>query len=157
MSDDFFDHGAWDARRTGTISPEEVEKLKKSPGGIKVALRALTKPAWSPGLSVPEVKAISNDRQGKRLAKEQQRDLSRIVAETVRTSVLLQSVRVVNTHVVYSADQGQEQMMEILYSHTRHEGMNELVASVISQSLQHMIAQMMAVSESHYKRLMENP
>ena len=98
---------------------------------------------------------MSNDRQDKRLAKETQRELARIVADTLRTNTMAQSIRVVNTHIVNSVDQGQEQMMEILYSHTRHEGMNEMLASVISQSLQHMVAQLMALSEAHYRRLME--
>jgi hypothetical protein len=137
------------------VRPEDVEKLKHAASSISVPAVSLNQRVWMPTVSVPEVKAVSNDRRDRREATEVRRELARIAATATKAGVAMQAVRSVNTYVVYSADQGQEEMMDILYSKTRHEGMNEMVASVISQSLQQMVAQMMALAEHHFKRQME--
>jgi len=143
-------------RRKQSVRPEDVEGLKRAASNIKVPAITLNQKAWSPVVSVPEVKALSGDRRDRRAAKELRRELAQIASTATKAGVVLQATRSVNTYVVHSVDKGQEDMMDILYSKTRHEGMNELVASVISQSLQSMVAQMMAVAEHHFKRQMEN-
>jgi hypothetical protein len=126
-----------------------------SPKDIKLPAVSLSQRVWSPSVPVPEVKALSNDRRGRREASEMQRELARIATQATKFGVALQAVRSVNTFVVYSADQGQSDMMEILMGRSRHEGMNETMAAVVLQSLQQMIAQMLALAEQHFKRQME--
>jgi hypothetical protein len=56
---------------------------------------------------------------------------------------------------VHTIHRAQEEMMAILFSHTRHEGMNEFMAQVVGQALQLTVAQTMALAEHHGKRQME--
>jgi hypothetical protein len=139
-----------------SVRPEDVEKLKQTASNVSVPAITVNQRVWMPTVPVPEVKALSNDRRGRREAADVQRELARTAVIATKIGVAMQAVRSVNSFVVYSVDQGQEEMMDILYGKTRHEGMNELVASVISQSLQQMTAQMLALSEHHFKRQMEN-
>ena len=158
MTDPVFDRLRQGASTNGksAVRPEDVEKLKQTASNVVVPAVSLNQRVWMPMVPVPEVKALSNDRRGRREAADVQRELARAAVIATKIGVAMQAVRSVNSFVVYSVDQGQEEMMDILYSKTRHEGMNELVASVISQSLQQMIAQMLALSEHHFKRQMEN-
>jgi len=126
-----------------------------SPKDVKLPAVSLNQRVWTPTVSVPEIKPFTNDRHGKREASEMQRDLARIATQATKFGVAMQAVRSVNTYVVYSVDQGQADMMEILMNRSRHEGMNETMAAVVSQSLQQMIAQMLALAEHHFKRQME--
>lgn len=158
MTDPVFERlrQAASANGRSSVRPEDIEGLKQTASNIKVTAITLNQKAWSPVVPIPDVKALSNDRRDRRAAQEYRRELAQIGATATKIGVAVQAVQMVNTYVVHSVDQGQEEMMDILYSKTRHEGMNELVASVVSQSLQQMVAQMMALSEHHFKRQMEN-
>jgi hypothetical protein len=135
--------------------PEDVEQLKQAAGGIQLPAIAVNPRAWTPSIAVPEVKALSNDRRDRREALEARREMAQLARTSIKIGVAIQAVQGVNTYAVYAVDQTQEDMMEILHSRTRYEGMNELVASVISQCLQQTIAQTLALAEHHFKRQME--
>lgn len=137
------------------VRPEDVEHLKQTASSVTVPTVVVNQRAWAPIIAVPDIKPLSNDRRDRNAAKELRRELGRIAAHATRAGVAMQATRSVNSYIVYSIDKGQEEMMDLLYSKTRYEGMNELVASVISQSLQQMVAQMIAISEQHFKRQME--
>lgn len=138
-------------------APSSEEDLKKQPSNVPVSVLVPSEATNAPmsALHLPDLKPVTNDRAGKRMLQEAQRDMGRVVYQTVKTGMTIESIRKVNTHVVYAVDQGQEEMMQLLYSHARHEGMNEMLGEVIGQRLQHMLAQMAAISEAHFKRLME--
>lgn len=137
------------------VRPEDVEHLKQAASSVTVPTVAVNQRAWAPIIAVPDVKPLSGDRRDRNAAKELRRELGQIAAHATRAGVAMQAARSVNSYIVYSVDKGQEEMMDLLYSKTRYEGMNELVASVISQSLQQMVAQMIAISEQHFTRQME--
>ena len=140
----------------GSVRPEDVEQLKQMASNIVMPAVSLSQKVWTPMVPIPEVKALSNDRGDRRAAREFRRELAHIASTATKVGVAMQAVRSVNTFVVHSVDQTQEDMMDILYSKTRHDGMNELVASVISQSLQQTAVEMQAMAEHHFKRQMEN-
>ena len=129
----------------------DAERLKQSAVGVVVPSVKLGKPAYGEGLVIPDVPPTSQDRHGKRDARETQRSVGRTVHQAIKIKAVMDTVRTINVYSVYSIDQGQDQMMDLLYSRDRHEGMNDLLAEAIGQSLQQMAAQTRALSELHYK------
>ncbi|NLE95961.1 MAG: hypothetical protein GX600_09850 [Dehalococcoidia bacterium] len=157
MGDSGFDRSQ---RRPGAdgksgIQPEDVEQLKQSAKNIVVPTVTVNQRVWAPTIAIPDVKPLSSDRRDRNAAKEFRRELAPVTQHATRAGLAIHASRAVATYVAYSIEQGQEEMMDLLYSKTRHEGMNELMASVISQCIQQMVVQMFAVSEHHFKRQME--
>jgi hypothetical protein len=109
------------------------------------------KKSHSSALAVPEIRALDRDRQSRREAQQTQRELARIAREGIVHRMKIQAVLAVTTYVVEAVDQAQEEMMNIYHSKTRHEGMDEVLAQTIAQSLQQMGSQALALSELHYK------
>lgn len=144
-----------EANGKDSIRREDVEKLRQATGGLTLPAITVNQRAWLPSIPVPDIKPISTGRRDRALATDMRRDLMQISYQATKAGVAVQAVRSVNTYVVYSVDQAQEEMAEILYGRPRHEGMSELMASVISQVLQQMIAQMHTISEHHFKRQLE--
>jgi hypothetical protein len=133
----------------------DSEPVRQAATGVKLPAISVNPRVFNSSVSVPEIKPLSNDRYDRREAHAAQRQLARVALKATQFGVAMQAVRSVNTYVVYAADQGQEDMMDILYSKTRYEGMNEMLSQVIGQSLQQMVAQMLALAEMHYKRQTE--
>jgi hypothetical protein len=157
MSEDVFERLRRSVGSNGqsTVNPEDVEKLKKAATGINVPMVSLNQKTYMPMVPVPEIKAISRDRRGRREADEARRQLARIAWNATRTGVAIEAIRSVNTFAVHSLDRTQEETMGILFGHTRHEGMNEFMAQIVGQVLQLTVAQVMALAEHHGKRQME--
>ena len=155
MSQDVFERAKhrWGANGQGDV---DQEQLKRSAAGISLSPISVESKAHSGALVEPEVHPRGRDRRSRRDAQEEQRELGAIVRTARKIALMQDAVRAINTHVVYTIDQGQEEMTDVLYSKTRHEGMNELLAEVISQSLQQMVAQNLALAELHFKRQTEN-
>jgi hypothetical protein len=136
-------------------APSGAEPSRQAATGIKLPAIVVNPRVFNSSVSVPEIKPLSHDRHDRREAHDAQRQLARVALKATQFGVAMQAVRSVNTYVVYAADQGQEDMMDLLYSKTRYEGMNEMLSQVIAQSLQQMVAQMLALAEMHYKRQTE--
>jgi putative N-acetylmannosamine-6-phosphate epimerase len=51
-----------------SVRPEDVEKLKQTASNVSVPAITVNQRVWMPTVPVPEVKALSNDRRGRREA-----------------------------------------------------------------------------------------
>ncbi len=157
MSEDVFERLRRNVGSNGqsTVNPEDVEKLKKAATGINVPMVSLNQKTYMPMVPVPEIKAITGDRRGRREADDARRQLARIAWNATRSGVAMEATLSVNTFAVHTVHRAQEEMMAILFGHTRHEDMNEFLAQVVGQALQLTVAQVMALAEHHGKRQME--
>lgn len=157
MSEDVFERLRRNVGSNGqsTVNPEDVEKLKKAATGINMPMVSLNQKTYMPMVPVPEIKAITGDRRGRREADEARRQLARIAWNATRSGVAMEATLSVNTFAVHTVHRAQEEMMAILFGHTRHEDMNEFMAQVVGQALQLTVAQVMALAEHHGKRQME--
>ena len=155
MSQDVFERAKhrWGVNGQGDV---DQKHMKRSAADVSLSPISVESKAHSGALVAPEAHPLGRDRHSRREAQEIQRKNGKIVSTAQTIALAQDAVRAVNTHVVYAIDQGQEEMMDVLYSKTRHEGMNELLAEVISQSLQQMVAQTLALAELHFKRQTEN-
>ena len=159
MSDPLFERVRRGAIRQGKslLRPEDVEKIRKIASDVTVPAAARNQKALPCMVSIPDVKALSSDRGDRREARELRRDLARIAAFVVKAGLAMQAVQSVNTFVVHTVDQAQEDMMSILMDGAnRYEGGDEVIAAVVSQSLQQTIIETQAIGEIHFKRQIEN-
>ena len=138
-------------RQSSDRHDRDVESLKQSAMGVVLPSVTLGKPAYVDGLTGSEITPTSQDRHGKREARDTQRAVGRTEHEAIKIGAKIDAIRRINIYGVYSIDQGQDQMMDLLYSRDRHEGMNDLMAQMVAQTIQQMTAQTMALSELHYK------
>jgi hypothetical protein len=158
MAEDVFEKQRQFERENGkrSVSPEDVETLKRAVSNTKVPIGSLSQRTYLPMVSVPELKPITNDRKGRREADEARRQLGKIALNATRTAVAVEAVRSVNTFVAHTLNRTKDEMMDILNSPTRYEEMNEFMAGATGRLLQLTEAQLMGLAEHHGKRQMEN-
>ena len=158
MAENVFEKQRRDARDNGqrSVSPEDVEKLKQAATDTQVPIGSLSQRTHLPMVPIPEMKPVTNDRKGRREADEARRQLGKIAFNATRTAVTAEAIRSVNTFVHYTLNRTQDEMMDVLYSYTRHEGMNEFMAGATGRLLQLTEAQLIGLAEHHGKRQMEN-
>ena len=145
-------------RREGANGQGEANRqgpLKQSATGIRMPPMALEKRAYTSSVSVPDVRPLGRDRRSRREADETRRELGHMAHTAVKVRFVIDAQRTISIHGIHSIDQAQDEMMDVLYSKERHEGVNELLAQVIAQSVQQLVAQTMALAELHYKRQTE--
>ena len=155
MSDEVYERIRRRAGANGQDEENPQQAAKQSATGVELPPMALEKRAYTGSISLPEIRPYGRDRRSRREAEEARREIGRMVHKAIKARVVMDAVRTVTTYSLCSIDQAQEEMMDLLYAKERHEGMNELVAQVIAQSIQQMIAQTMALAELHYKRQTE--
>lgn len=145
-------------RATGSNGQNDsagADRQKQPPGSINMPALAVVQKVYNTAITVPEIKALSNDRRSRREAHEAQRELGQIALRSAKFGVAMEAVRSVGTYAVASFDRGQEDVMEVFHSKSRYPEMNEMMGQVVAQSLQQMAAGILALAELHIKRQTE--
>lgn len=155
MNSELYDRIRRQEGSNGSGYAERQGPAKQSAVGVRLPPMAIEKRAYTGHMSLPEIRPTGQDRRSRREAEEAQRQVGYMVNQALQARVAIEAVRNVSTYMVYSIDQAQEDMTDLLYAKERHEGMNELLAQVIAQSIQQLVAQTMALAELHYKRQTE--
>ena len=110
----------------------------------------------SPEMRLPAVRPANHTRQSKKLAAEEQERQWRMVQTTQRTVVAANSMIAVAVHAQQQLDLAQEVMADRFYGSRRRPAMNEFMSEVTSRCLSMAESGVMAILESHPKRVAED-
>ena len=142
-------------KQRNRVKQEDLDKHKK------VAAEGALIPANSSGSSSLEVRRpavgpASDSRQGKKLARAEQERQWRIFQTAQRTALGVNSMVAVTVHGQKQLDVAQEVMTDCFYGVNRRPEMNEFMARVTSRCLSMAESGVMAILESHPKRIGED-
>ena len=142
-------------RHGNRAEQEDLDDRKVSPeGGALVPARIPNRNG--PEIRLPAVKPANNSRRSRQQAAAEQDRQWRMVQTTRRTFIADGSVVAVAIHAQRRLDLAQESMADRFYSLRRHPAMNEFMSRVTSRCLSMAEAGVMAILESHPKRIAED-
>lgn len=105
---------------------------------------------------LPEIRPANNSRVARKEAEEEQKRQWRIVQSTQRTMLAASSMIGATVHAQRQLDAGQEALTGQFYGTNRHEVGNEFMQGVTSRCMAMMEAGVMAILESHPRRIAED-
>ena len=137
------------------VKQEDLDKQKRAADeGALTPVRS----GSSSSLEVrqPTVGPASDTRQGKKLARAEQERQWRMLQTTQRTALAVNSMIAVTVHGQNQLDKTQEVMTDRFYATKRRPEMNQFMARVTSRCLSMAESGVMAILESHPKRIGED-
>lgn len=145
----------YDSDGQNRISQEELNKGKTNAqdGSLMV-----TNPQSSTGITMrqPAVRPPMDNRRGKRAAEEEQLVQWKIGQKTTRTGIAIESVAAVTVHGFRTMDRTQGIIADEYYSVKRNEAMSELMRRFAAKCLGCTEAGILALIESHPKRIADD-
>ena len=107
-------------------------------------------------MKMPAVKPPSDTRRGRKMAEAEQEAQWRMIRTAQRTVVAANSVVAVSIHGQRQLDLAQEVMADRFYGVRRRPAMNEFMCEITSKCLSFAESGVMAIVESHPKRVAED-
>jgi hypothetical protein len=137
------------------IGQEELDAQKVAAGEGSLSL-ARGSTSGVPQTRMPAVKAPGESRRGRKIAEEEQVRQWRMVNTTTRSYAAINSVIAVTAHALIQVDVLQDVMTQRFYGVKRREPLNQFMADVTSRFLRLGEAGVLAILESHPKRIAED-
>jgi len=109
----------------------------------------------SPAVRLPAVRPPTDNRRGRKAAEQEQARQWNMVQTTQRTALAADSMVAVTVHAQRKLDMAQEAMADRFYGVRRREAMNRFMGHVTSRCLGLAESGVMAILESHPKRIAE--
>jgi hypothetical protein len=136
------------------IGQEELDSQKAA---AREGSLSLTRRSTSdiPRTTVPAVKPPGESRRGRKMAEEEQARQWRMEQATRRALAAINSVMVVTAHAQRQLDRAQAVMADRFYGVKRRAVMNEFMGEVTSRLVRITEAGVIAIVESHPKRIAE--
>jgi hypothetical protein len=146
---------AQDGYDSGTVSREDLEaqKVAAEEGSLRIGGSSLPS---VPQVRIPTVKPPGGGRQARRQAEAELARQWRMVQTTQRSIIAVNSIIAVAAHGQRQLDIAQEVMSDRFYGVKRRPAMNQFMANVTSRCLQMAEAGVMAILESHPRRVAED-
>ena len=138
------------------VGQEDLDAQKQTASADSLAVTKHTGQRESE-MRMPVVKPPTESRQGRKMASEEQEKQWRMIQTTQRTVIAANSMVAVAVHAQRQLDIAQEFMADRFYGVKRHAAMNEFMGHVTSKCLSLAESGVMAILESHPKRIAEEP
>jgi len=148
------DHEAEYRKERNRVKQEELDEQKVA-AEEGVLVPADRPGCHSPEIRLPAVRAANDSRQSRKVAAAEQERQWRMVQTTQRTVIAANSMVAVAVHAQRQLDLAQEVMTERFYGVKRRSAMNEFMSHVTSRCLSTAESGVMAILESHPKRIAE--
>ena len=153
--DDLMDDHEDDYRKKrNRVNQEELDRHKVEADDATLVPMASGK-RGDAEVRLPAVRPATDSRQSKKLANAEQESQWRMVQTTQRTVIAQNSMIAAAVHAQRQLDLAQEIMIDRFYGVKRRPAMNEFMSHVTSRCLSLAESGVMAILESHPKRIAE--
>jgi mRNA degradation ribonuclease J1/J2 len=142
-------------RKRNRVDQEELDSHKVPADEAGLVPVGSTKRSGAE-IRLPAVRPATDSRQSKKLANAEQERQVRMAQTTQRTVLAQNSMVAVAVHAQRQLDLAQEIMIDCLYGVKRRPAMNEFMNQVTSRCLSLAESGVMAILESHPKRIAED-
>jgi len=142
-------------RKRNRVDQEELDQ-HKVPADEALLVPATPTKGNGTEVRLPAVRPATDSRQSKKLAHAEQESQWRMVQTTQRTVIAQNSMIAVAVHAQRQLDLAQEIMIDRLYGVKRRPAMNQFMNQVTSRCLSMAESGVMAILESHPKRIAED-
>ena len=155
LFEEFFDMLTSEYDRTrDRVDQEEVSRAKKAPQGDSLVVSDRAR-GLVPGARVTAVEAPIRGRKAKKEAEEETMRLWRIWLSFRRTALANESIGAVSSHGFRAIDKTVSDIFDEFYFVKRHEASNRLMQRVAARCASCAEAGILAIMESHPKRVAE--
>jgi hypothetical protein len=145
----------YDSDGRNRISQEELDSKKSVPQDSSLMVSSYQS-GPSTGMRLPAVRPAIDNRRGRKAAEEEQVKQWNMVQKTNRTALASESVAAVCVHGFKVMDRAVSAISDEFYGVKRNEAMNEVMKRFAAKCIAHCDSGVLAVVESHPKRIAED-
>lgn len=138
------------------VGQEELNKQKSVPPQSTTLVVSTTQSSSGATMRLPAVRPAADTRIARKLAEQEQIRQWEIGQATTRTGLAVESTAVVIVHGYRVFDRAQNAITDEFYGVKRHEAMNEVMGKFAGKCLSCADSGIMAILESHPKRIAEH-